>query len=165
MANKVNSASSQIHSLEDVLMRQKSRIALACANRLFYQSDWLRMHLCKCVLEFSSVCFPCSACLSVFAFTWVIGIGIRRGRKRRLHVCKALLCALIFLLHLVKPLACPPLRPNTHTHTHWEWDNHFALYPPQYEIMPFQTSLTSLTIDVSAEGGGGHQKRIGQGGK
>lgn len=68
---------------------------------------------------------------------------------------------LFFVTYSCEAICLPPPPP---TNTHRERDNHFSLYPPQYEIMPFKTSLTTLTIDLSAregERGGSEEEKTG----
>lgn len=38
-------------------------------------------------------------------------------------------------------------------------DNHFTLYQPQFEIMPFRRSLEGLTMDLSAGGRTSEEER------
>lgn len=161
MVNKVNSQFQQSNSKPGGSSNAaKGIIVLACANRLIYQSHWQSLlkcvYMCTYVSVYSSFhqcVFSCSVCLSVFAFVWVIGIRIRREQRGEKDGCTytRVSCELLFFCSIVlwgNLFALPS------TQTHRDRDNYLTLYPPQYEILPLKTSLTSLTIDRSAGVGG-----------
>lgn len=164
MVNKVSTASSAVHSLEEVLMRWRQN-SINMSNRADLERKWQSMLDCvHALLHPTSVYSSSHQC--IFSFmphsSKCVCVsdrnrnkkGERGSAKRWLqththsHTRGSLVHFYFFFLTLpLRRFVCAPLHANTHRERH----NYFTLYPPQYEITAYRHVLQcTLVMKVNA---------------